>query len=565
MVIGRGGSTAGTSKIDVDASESVVAEPIVRLEGIDKRFPGVIANDDISLEFHRGEVHCLLGENGAGKSTLMNILSGVYRPDEGRIVLDGTEVALTSPRRAIELGIGMVHQHLVLAPSLTVLENLMLGAYGGLRMDVAAARARFATLSETLSVRLEPDARAGDLALGQQQYVEIMKALWRDSRVLILDEPTSMLTPQGVEELQNVVRRLRDQGYAVIFITHKLHEAITLGDRVSFLRGGRVVGSIAPGVMRATTPERLQELIVTAMFGDEASTLGSVPELRDKDDEPLSSDGGPLPGTAQSGKPLIELVGVSHPGSDTEVGISDVSLAIGAGEVVGVAGVDGNGQRVLAECIAGHRPVTSGHILVDGQVAEALSVADRQRLGIRYVTDDGLGEGVVSQLSVAFNLVLKHIGERPFWIGGRTQPEAITRRARELIRDFDVRTPGPNVRVGTLSGGNIRKVLLARELSFEPRVIVYNKPTYGLDIRTTLAVRERIREMASQGVASIVISTDLDELLSISGRIAVLFQGRISGIVDNDSTHETRRAIGELMVGAHRGPRTASRPSGVGT
>lgn len=532
---------------------------MVALEAIVKRFPGVVANDDITLAFHAGEVHCLLGENGAGKSTLMNILSGVYRPDSGRILLEGREVELTSPRRAIELGIGMVHQHLVLAPGLTVLENLMLGAYPGVRLSEKAARARLSELATLLNVVIDPDVRAGDLALGEQQQVEIIKALWRDSRVLILDEPTSMLTPQGVEELQRVLIRLRDEGYALIFISHKLREAITLGDRVSFLRGGRVVGSLEPEVLRTTEVDQLQRMIVAAMFGEEAPSVAGVAELQDDGvAEPIVDDilSGREPASSTT-PPILELSEVSADGDEHEVGIHDASLRLWPGEIMGVAGVDGNGQRVLAELIAGHRPIRTGVLRLDGVAANETSAAWRDRVGVRYVTDDGLGEGSVSALSVALNMVIKRSGRRPFWVRGMTRQDAIDATARELIATYEIRTPSERARAGTLSGGNLRKVILARELAFEPRLIVYNKPTYGLDIRTTLAVRERIRVQAASGVASLVISTDLEELLSICGRIAVLLDGRITGIVDNQPDQDMRHIVGELMVGAASHPARA--------
>lgn len=525
--------------------------PMVALEGIVKRFPGVVANDDITLAFHAGEVHCLLGENGAGKSTLMNILSGVYRPDEGRILLEGREVELSSPRRAIELGIGMVHQHLVLAPALTVLENLMLGAYPGIRLSEHAARARLAELAELLNVVIDPDVRAGELALGQQQQVEIIKALWRESRVLILDEPTSMLTPQGVEELARVLIRLRDRGYALIFISHKLREAITLGDRVSFLRGGRVVGGLEPEVLRSTGVDELQRMIVSAMFGDDAPRVADAAELQDDGvAEPVVDAMLAGHAHARDATPLLELTGVSGDGDEHEVGIKDASLRLWPGEIMGVAGVDGNGQRVLAELVSGHRVARMGTIHIDGAMATGMTVGARERLGVRYVTDDSLGEGAVGSLSIAFNMVIKWVGRRPFWERGRTQRAVIEESARSLIAEYDVKAPNERTRVSTLSGGNLRKVVLARELAFNPRLIVYNKPTYGLDVRTTLAVRDRIRDRATAGVASLVISTDLEELLSICGRIAVLLDGRVTGIVDNDPSQDMRRIVGELMVGA---------------
>lgn len=531
-----------------DAVQGTAAEgtagartPAVQLIDITKSFPGVLANDHINLSVMPGEVLCLLGENGAGKSTLMSILSGLYEPDGGRILVDGAAVSIDSPKRGRDLGIGMVHQHLSLIPTLTVLENLMLGSNRGLVLDSAAARSRLAELAGTLGVVVDADARAGALSLGQQQQVEIIKALWKGSRVLILDEPTSMLTPQGIAELQKVLLQLKQSGLAVIFITHKLHEAIAIGDRLAILKQGRAVGSFGPEILAGKTPAELQRLIVAAMFGEEAASVADVAELR----EDLTTK---RVARRLTDQPLLELTGVSAPGSRSQYGIADASLAVRGGEILGVGGVDGSGQRALAEVIAGQRRLTAGSVRLAGVDVTALTVSARQRLGLRYVTDDRIGEGIVRPLSVGLNLVLKRIGDPPFWRKGTIDRVAINATARELIEQFDIRTPTEHTRIGSLSGGNIQKALLARELSFAPKVVVYNKPTHGLDVRTIAMVRERIREQAAQGVAAIVISTDLDELIDLSDRVAVLFEGRVAGIVENGPGAETR--IGELIVGA---------------
>jgi general nucleoside transport system ATP-binding protein len=516
--------------------------PAVELVGITKTFPGVVANADVHLVVRRGEVHCLLGENGAGKSTLMSILSGMLRPDRGRIHIDGRQVAIDSPKRAIELGIGMVYQHSTLVPTLSVLENLMLGEGHGLRLDSQRARARLAELAGTLGVELDPNATAGTLSLGQQQQVEIIKALWRGSDVLILDEPTSMLTPQGVADLQKVLVRLKEHRLAVVFITHKLHEAISIGERVSILKQGRLVGTLDEETLRSTSPEELQATIVRLMFGEEARAVAGVAELQEEIEARHARRELPA-------EPLLELADVSAPGDD-QGGIVGISLGARPGEILGIAGVDGNGQRELAEAIAGQRALTSGEIRLAGRPISKLSVSARQRLGLRYVTDDRLGEGIVPSLSVGLNLVLKRIGQKPFWRGGRIQQEVIDRHAAELVEGFDVRTSSTAARAGTLSGGNVQRLLLARELSFEPKVVVYNKPTHGLDVRTTSAVRARIRAQADDGVTAILISTELDELVDLCDRIAVLFRGRLTGIVDNGPGAEER--IGELMVAGQR-------------
>ena len=515
--------------------------PAVELSGITKAFPGVIANDRISLRALSGEVLCLLGENGAGKSTLMSILSGLYQPDAGTIRVAGREVRIDSPKDGRELGIGMVYQHLSLIPTLSVLENLMLGSNPGIVLDVTAARRRLTELSATLGVTVDADARVGALSLGQQQHIEIIKALWKGSQVLILDEPTSMLTPQGIEELQKVLLGLKAAGLAIIFITHKLHEAIAIGDRVAVLKQGRVVGQLGPDDLRGMTAATLQARIVSIMFGDEGGQVAGIAELREGF-EPAQRRRADL-----AGKPVIlELAGVTAPGARGQHGIDTATFSVHEGEILGVAGVDGNGQRALAEVIAGQRKAAAGEIRFEGQMVTTLSVSQRQRLGLRYVTDDRLHEGVVGRYPVSINLVLKRIGDAPFWRRGAIDRTAINATARELIREFDIRTPSGDTSIGKLSGGNIQKALLARELSFEPRVVVFNKPTHGLDVKTIVMVRERIRALAARGVGVIVISTDLDELIDLSDRVAVLFEGRIAGILDNGPDAATR--IGQLLV-----------------
>jgi len=528
----------------VNARNDDTGAPIVELVGITKSFPGVLANDDVDLTLRRGEVHCLLGENGAGKSTLIGILSGLLRPDAGTIRIEGVETAISSPRRALELGIGTVHQHSTLIPALTVLENLMLGDSHGLRLDRAAARQRLAELAGQLGVEIDPGTKAADLSLGHQQQVEIVKALWRGSRVLILDEPTSMLTPQGVAELAKVLARLKEQGQAVIFITHKLHEALSLGDEISILRQGRLAGTLGGDTLRSKSQDELRAEIVRIMFGDEARAVGDVAELQ----EELGDVEGTTRAVAADADVVLELRGVSSLGEGAELGVEDVSLELREGEILGVAGVDGNGQRALAEVIAGQRSARAGEILLYGAPVTSMRVAARQKLGLRYVTDDRLGEGIVGTLPVGLNLFLKRVGQHPYWRHGRIQRAVLEGRATELVRDFDVRTPFVTTRAATLSGGNIQKVLLARELSFDPKVVVFHKPTYGLDVKTTATVRDLIRKLADGGGAALVISTDLDELLEICDRIAVLSRGRLVGVVPNGPG--VAEKVGELMVGS---------------
>jgi general nucleoside transport system ATP-binding protein len=521
------------------------AAPVVELAGITKAFPGVVANDDITFEVRRGEVHCLLGENGAGKSTLMAILSGIQRPDAGQIRVDGELVDIGSPRDSLDLGIGTVYQHSTLIPALSVLENLMLGDTQKLKLDAAGATARLGELGSTLGVEVDPSARAADLALGRQQQVEIVKALWRGSRVLILDEPTSMLTPQAVEELYKVLSRLKENGLAIIFITHKLHEAAFLGDRISVLRRGKLIGTLDEPAVKAATPEQLEKRIVEMMFGDASAGLADAAELKAElsvNDE-LEYEAQPVPAGAEE---ALKLERVSVRGEGSEPGLDDVSLTLHLGEVLGVAGVDGNGQRALAEAISGQRKLQRGEIRFFGAPIGRIGITGRQKLGLRYLTDDRLGEGIVPGLPVSINIFLKLIGEAPFWRQGRIRRQTIDKRAKELVDRFDVRTPSIDTRAGTLSGGNVQKVLLARELSFDSKVVVFHKPTYGLDLKTTRTVRQMIRDMRD-GKAAFVISTDLDELLEVSDRIAVLSRGQIVGEVKPGPG--AAEEVGRLMIG----------------
>jgi general nucleoside transport system ATP-binding protein len=522
-------------------NQSEAQPPLCELLGITKTFPGVVANNGIDLEVRAGEVHALLGENGAGKSTLINILSGMYHPDAGEIRFEGRSVAIDSPGAAIELGVGTVYQHLTLVPTLSVLENLMLGSHGGTgRLDLGASRDRFTELARLLGVDFAAGARAGGLALGQQQQVEIMKALWRQgSRVLILDEPTSMLTPQGYEELRSVLENLKAGGLAVILITHKLHEAIELGDRVTVLRAGRKVGSLPPAELHRRSEEELSARIVEMMFGEEASELADAVEV----------EAAPVPRKRprrELGPVALEVRGLALDGDADSVGLRNVSLEVRAGEIVGVAGVDGNGQREVAELIAGQRSPRAGEVLLFGEDVTRLGVRGRERRGLRYLTDDRLGEGIVGELDVAMNAVLKRIGTSPFWRGGTERRDEIDRFAQQLVQRFNVRTPSVRSRTATLSGGNLQKLLLARELAGDPRVVVFNKPTHGLDVRTAEFVRDQIREGAAAGHAALVISTEIEELVDLSDRIVVMSRGELTGEVENAAGVEER--IGALMV-----------------
>ncbi len=514
------------------------ATPAVTLTEITKRFPGVLANDAISLTFEPGEIHVLLGENGAGKSTLMAILAGMLRPDAGEIRVRGAKVRIGSPRESLDLGIGTVFQHVLLVPSLSVIENLMLGGPWWDKQDRPAALRRFTELRDILAVDIDPDAAVSGLSLGQQQQVEIMRALWRDESVLILDEPTSMLTPQGVRELGQAMRRLRDQGVAIVFITHKLKEAYDLGDRISILRLGRVAGEIGAERRREMSEQEMIDEVIALMFGGghdrEATTL--VGKARDR--------AGPVD---RSGEPLLRVAGLSTDAQPGACPVRGAAFEVWPGEVFGIAGVDGTGQKHLAEALVGQRPAATGRIELDGHDLTALSVKERRRRGVRYITDERVGEGTVAGLSVATNMIMKEIGEPPFWANGITLWNRIFAHARQLIADHDIRTPSEHTPIGRLSGGNIQKALLARELSDGTTLAIFNKPTYGLDLQNTLLARERIAGAANTGLATIVISTELDELMEICDRVGVFYQGELRGIVDMEPGAGER--IGRLMTG----------------
>ncbi len=525
------------------------AVPAIALRGITKRFPGVLANDDVTLDFLPGEIHVLLGENGAGKSTLIGILAGMQQPDSGEIRIKGRAARLASPRDSLDHGIGTVFQHVLLVPSLTVIENLMLGGAPWRRLDRTAVTARFRELCGVLGVSIDPDTEVGRLSLGQQQQVEIMRALWKSGMgvhgegVLILDEPTSMLTPQGVEDLAAVMRRLRDQGVAIIFITHKLREAYAMGDRVSVLRLGRLVGGLAPDRLRAMSEDEVTEEVIRLMFGaaerhgrDAAALLGKGKRRRSE------------ARVGRDGVPALSVRGLASVALPGECALREVSFDLWPGEVLGIAGVDGNGQKHLAEVLSGQRAAAAGRIEIAGQDVTADGVAERRRHGVRYITDERLGEGTVGGFSVATNLVLKEIGAPPLWRRGISLWDRIHTHARRRIGQYDVRTPSERTPIGKLSGGNIQKVLLARELNVDANVVIFNKPTYGLDLHNTDLARARIVEAAGRGLATIVISTELDELLEVSDRIGVMFLGRLAGIVANEPGAE--REIGRLMTGA---------------
>jgi general nucleoside transport system ATP-binding protein len=513
---------------------STIPSPIVEMRDISKRFGPVVANDRISLDLWAGEIHAVLGENGAGKTTLMNVLAGMYQPDSGTIRIAGEEVRITSPADALHRGIGTVYQHFTLVPNLSILENVVLGEDGFL-VNLGAAEGKVASLLADFGLDVSPNTEIRHLALGQRQRVEIIKVLVRGSRVLLLDEPTSVLTPGEVTSLLDLLRRLRDQGIAVVLITHKLGEALAVSDRVTILRGGRNAGDLGPDVMSGANREGVRQRIVGQMFG------GSQPaEMR-------------LSTRPQSGEALLSLRGISTLGDRGAPALHDLSLDLHRGEVFGIAGVDGNGQKELGEVIAGQRQVSAGQVLFDGVDITTRGVATRTRLGIGYVTDDRLYEGSVAGSSITDNVALKSIGRKPFSNGFWLNRRAMEEHARRLIIDFDVKASGPDTAIGMLSGGNIQKLLLARELALDPKLLVCNKPTTGLDLRTARFVLQSLRRQADAGKVVVLISSELEELMEISDRIGVMYNGQL--VADMPRAEADLGALGDLMLGGVRRPR----------
>lgn len=517
----------------------------VELLDISKSFSSVLANKNITLGLRSGEIHALLGENGAGKSTLISILAGLQQPDSGSIRVGGRETRIDSPRHSLDLGIGIVFQHVVLAPTLSVIENLMLGRSWRERFERNSALNRFNELVETVNFNLDPEAPVSSLSLGQRQQVEIMRALWRGhEKVLILDEPTSMLTPQGVVELGEVMRHLRDRGVALLFVTHKLKEAYQLCDRVTVLRQGEVAGEVELNNRDVDSEERVVNSVVQMMFDQSAIGQRTGQRLAQAKQDNTSTNQDRNTDESNVRLRASGLVTIAEPG---ECPLRSVSFEMIEGEIFGVAGIDGNGQKHLAEAISGQRKLQRGELYLGTESISQMSGKSRRQRGIRYLTDDRMGEGILAEYAIATNLVLKGIGEPPFWSRGITFWKKIYAHARELIQRHDVRTPTERTPIGRLSGGNIQKALFARELTNDATIVVYNKPTYGLDIQNIELARGRIKAGAERGISTLLISTELDELLGLSDRIGVMYRGEMVGILDNKPGIE--ETLGRLMTG----------------
>lgn len=495
----------------------------LEMRGVTKRFPGVLANDRVDFDVRSGEVHALLGENGAGKSTLMKILYGLYHPDEGEILLNGKPVTISSPNDSINLGIGMIHQHFMLVQTLTVAENVALGlpSSRGLLTDLDRVSKRIIELADIYGLKIDPTAYIWQLSVGQQQRVEIIKALYRGAALLILDEPTAVLTPQEVDELFTIMHQMVKDGHALIFISHKLHEVVEISNRVSVLRDGRLIGT------RLTTETTKQDL-ANWMVGRE---VGFAPNR----------------GEVVRGEVRLKLAGVSCGSDRGTPGLRAVSLEVHSGEILGIAGVSGNGQRELAETITGLRKVTAGNIALEGEDVTNLLPAELTERMLSYIPEERMRDGMIKDFTIAENMVLREHQKQPYSHYGFLNLREISKHSEKLISKFQVKTPSQETLAKNLSGGNIQKVVIARELSRQPRAIVAAQPTRGLDIGATEYVRQQLIEQRKEGAAILLISEDLDEIMALSDRIAVIYEGQIMDIVPREMA--TPEKLGLLMAG----------------
>jgi len=512
--------------------------PVLELRDITKQFPGVLANDHVSLTLNPGEIHALLGENGAGKTTLMNVLYGLYTPDEGRIAVRGEDVVIRSPGDAIQKGIGMVHQHFMLVPPLTVTENVMLGEESikhGILLDLAAAAKRVRTISEKYGLEVDPDALIQDLPVGVQQRVEIIKILYRKADILILDEPTAVLTPQEVEDLFLVIRSLVAQGNSVIFITHKLREVMALADRITVLRNGRVVGTTTPH-------ETSKEALASMMVGHEVK---------------LTTD----KGAARPGVPVLKVEHLHVMDDRGNVAVKDVSFNVRAGEILGIAGVQGNGQTELVETLTGLRRAINGEVRILGQEVTNASPRRIIEAGVAHVPEDRQRDGLVLSYPVADNLVLCTYYLKPFATGIVMHEDSIVEAAEKRVEAFDIRTPSIFVPTAKLSGGNQQKVIVAREFSRPISLLIASQPTRGLDVGSIEYIHRRFIEKRDEGCAVLLVSPELDEVMQLADRIAVMYEGEIMDILPADQV--TKAQLGLLMAGARPGEGAGERANPV--
>ncbi|WP_370950162.1 ABC transporter ATP-binding protein [Amycolatopsis sp. cg5] len=502
---------------------------VVELKGITKRFPGVVANSDINVGVRGGTVHALVGENGAGKSTLMKTLYGMHRPDEGTISIDGAEVTFHNPADAIAAGIGMVHQHFMLADNFTVLENVVLGTEPktGMSLDFKAARAKIKEISARYGLGVDPDRLVDDLGVGERQRVEILKVLYRGARILILDEPTAVLVPQEVDELFGNLRELKAEGLTILFISHKLDEVLSVADDITVIRRGTTVASVEPGEV---TARQLAELMVGSAL--------PVPELRE---------------STVTDTPVLEVSGLSVTGSDGRTVLADMSFTIHAGEVLGIAGVEGNGQAELVEALMGIRPLAAGRVSLQGKDLAKESTRDRRDAGMAYVPEDRHRQGLLLEGTLWENRILGHQTKAPsVKAGGLLLDRKNAREDTErIVKDYDVRTPGIEVAIASLSGGNQQKLIIGREMSGNPVLLLASHPTRGVDVGAQAAIWEHIRRARAEHLAVLMISADLDELIGMSDRLAVILRGKL--VAEYDPKSVTPEELGSAMTGAGEG------------
>ena len=494
----------------------------VEMRGITKRFPGVLANDKVNFDVRAGEVHALLGENGAGKSTLMRQLYGMYRPDEGEILVNGKTYVFNSPADAIAAGIGMIHQHFMLVPTLTVAENVALGLKSTREpmLDLDRVSKRIVDLSQLYGIKVDPTACIWQLSVGEQQRVEIIKALYRGAGLIILDEPTAVLTPQEVNDLFETLKQMVKEGHALIFISHKLHEISAISSRVTVLRDGRVIGT-------CVTADVTRNELVRMMVGRQVKQLAPQP--------------------LKAGPVRLKIEDLHTMGDRGLEALHGISLEIRSGEILGLAGVSGNGQRELAECLAGVRRSTAGSILLEDLNITAMPLKDRVDSGLAYIPEERMRDGAIREFSVQENVFLHDHASPKFSRGIFLDFQRMTAFARELIQNFSVKTPGLETPIKNLSGGNIQKLIMARELSRQPKVLIAAQPTRGVDIGATEYIHQRLLQQRDEGTAILLISEDLDEIRTLSDRIAVMYEGRIIGIVERDQA--TVEQIGLMMAG----------------
>ena len=497
---------------------------IQRVEMCDivKRFPGVLANHKVCLEVNAGEVHALLGENGAGKSTLMRQLYGLYRPDEGQILIDGQPQVFRSPADAIAAGIGMIHQHFMLVPTLTVAQNVALGLKSSRepQLDLDVVSKRIQALAQSYGLKVDPSAYVWQLSVGEQQRVEIIKALYRGASIIILDEPTAVLTPQEVNDLFVTLKRMTQEGHGLVFISHKLHEVMAISDRITVLRDGQMIGSRpAKGVTR--------DDLVTMMVGREVKPLAPQP--------------------LQAGTVCLSISGLRAMGDRGAEALRGLNLEVHASEIVGVAGVSGNGQRELAQCLAGLRKTGAGTILLNGQDITQASLLERMAAGQSYIPEERMRDGAIREFSVQENLFLRDHAAPQYTNGIFLNFARMAARTREVIQQYSIKAPSGETPIKNLSGGNIQKLIMARELSRQPKVLIAAQPTRGVDIGATEYIHQRLLEQRANGTAILLISEDLDEIRTLSDRIAVMYEGQIIGIVERGQA--TVEQIGLMMAG----------------